>query len=453
MMSAQLSPEQLQAFQQLSHSVQAQQQQIAALQQELHQLHAGSAASVVAPGSSSSIAPPSDDAHFGLNRLLSKPSLFQGEHGNRVLDWINEFDILFENCDSHMPEVRKITFAKQFLREEALRWWIAREQDVQRAIASQDASQLLLTPAITSWSQFKTALKEYFSPRGASESARNELHKLRQQQFRSLAAYADRFEATSRRIEVPPGHSIDDELVATFKSGLTDGQIRLFLTNKQPKSLFHATQLALQAESDLRVSGVHSGSGRFVLPGRIGPYNSYRGDRSYQGFRAASGQEYRSGSSPSYSGRAHTPAGHSDRSSGPAPMDLSALFLDSRSAVNESDPEAEESAESRAESDLRDAAENSDEETLESQTEALNMVQGETEEQVCQQCGCNSMKLQKRPPQSGKAGCWNCGRLGHISRDCPEPRRQLYPSSASSRPSSGPSRDRSKEATPKPRHF
>jgi hypothetical protein len=241
-MTLQLTPEQLQAFQQLTQAYQAQQHQIASLQQELHHLQVPAAAAGGSVKSSSeSASAQSDDFHFGLNRLLSKPSVFHGEHGNRVIDWINEFDVLFENCDPHMPESRKITFAKQFLRDEALRWWISREQDVQRARVNPEAAQLLDTPAITTWSQFKVALKDYFSPRGASEAARNELHRLRQQQFRSLAAYADRFEATSRRIDVPPGHSIDEELVATFKAGLSDGQIRLVLTNKQPRSLFQAT--------------------------------------------------------------------------------------------------------------------------------------------------------------------------------------------------------------------
>jgi len=112
-MALQLTPEQLQVLQQLTNAYQAQQEQIASLQHEVHQLHvpaSAAAASVSSPSESASIH--RDDSHFGLNRLLSKPSVFHGEHGNRVLDWINEFDILFENCDPHMPESRKITFAK-----------------------------------------------------------------------------------------------------------------------------------------------------------------------------------------------------------------------------------------------------------------------------------------------------------------------------------------------------
>ena len=119
-MSVQLTPEQLQALQNLSEAYHAQQQQIAMLQQELHQLHTPASAVAAVPslgvGSEPLRSSERDDSHFGLNRLLSKPSVFHGEHGNRVMDWINEFDILFENCDPHMTEIRKVTFAKQFLR-------------------------------------------------------------------------------------------------------------------------------------------------------------------------------------------------------------------------------------------------------------------------------------------------------------------------------------------------
>ena len=156
----------------------------------------------------------------------------------------------------------KITLAKSFLRDEALRWWGARENNVQRALASGDASLVALTPAINTWNDFQKAVLEYFCPRGASDEARNELHRLRQNQFRSLEAYADCFEAVSRRIEVSVGQSIEEELIATFKAGLMDGLIRLSLTNTRPRTLFQAIQPADQAESDLRVSGARANPGR-----------------------------------------------------------------------------------------------------------------------------------------------------------------------------------------------
>jgi hypothetical protein len=64
-----------------------------------------------------------------LGTLLNKPSSFLGEHGNRVYDWLSELEILFENV-GNITDQQKITFARQCLRAEALRWWIAREQEV-----------------------------------------------------------------------------------------------------------------------------------------------------------------------------------------------------------------------------------------------------------------------------------------------------------------------------------
>lgn len=455
-MTLQLTPEQLQAFQQLSQAYQTQQQQIATLQQELHHLHdpATTATSSMMGTATESARVQRDDSHFGLNRLLSKPSVFHGEHGNRVIDWINEFDILYENCDPHMPEMRKVTFAKQFLRDEALRWWIARERDVQRATASPEDSDLRLAVPISNWSQFKAVLKESFSLRGASEYARNELHRLKQQQFRSLAAYADRFEATSRRIEVPSGHSIDEELVATFKAGLSDGQIRLFLTNKQPRTLFQAAQLALQAESDLRVSNFHPGAGRFGTSerGSSGSHGPYRFDRG-----ASFGRFANSGN------RVGFPAGHShssspsqpDRSASTVPMDLSTLAR----AASRSDP-ASDSENEDAESAGNDAEPNQaeygeeNEESSEELFDFCSTAQTKQEEQACQHCGCNVLRGQRGPPRPNKPGCWNCGQLGHLSRDCPKPRRPVVPASSTSRFSSDQSRDRpAGTSTSQPRHF
>ena len=453
-MALQLTPEQLQGLQQLSHAYQAQQEQIASLQRELHQLHAPATAAAASVSSSSeSASVHRDDSHFGLNRLLSKPSVFHGEHGNRVLDWINEFDILFENCDPHMPEARKITFAKQFLRDEALRWWMAREQDVHRASAASGPVPIPLdTSAVDTWSQFKAVLRDYFSPRGASEAARNELHRLRQQQFRSLAAYADSFEAISRRIEVPPGHSIDEELVATFKAGLSDGQIRLFLTNKQPRSLYQATQFALQAESDLRVSGFHSGTGRFGSAGR-GPnaFASHRYDRGYYGAPKFFPRSGFASDRPF-----HAPSQlSSERPSHSTPMDLSLLSAapesrdsESDSEVARHDPEGDEAPASEPESN------GEFEEMSVAPPDSCNVVQAESvEELACQRCGCHVLRVQQNRLRPSKSGCWNCGQAGHLSRDCPKPHRQRSPVPAAQRPSSETLRGRAPEATSKPRHF
>jgi len=75
-MAVQLSPEQLQHFQQLSQVVSQQQQQIAAMQLELQRRHEPSPAVAAAvPVDSSAVHDQRDDdhdSHFGLNRTCVK---------------------------------------------------------------------------------------------------------------------------------------------------------------------------------------------------------------------------------------------------------------------------------------------------------------------------------------------------------------------------------------------
>lgn len=434
-------PQLAQAYQAQQQVIQQQQQQIVALQHDVQHLHGPAAAGPGAGPAESAghgYGMPhrgDDDSHFGLNRLLSKPSVFRGEHGPKVYDWISEFDMLFANCDPHMPEVRKLTFAKQFLREEALRWWTAREKNVQRV--QHDPELAALTPAVTTWAEFKKCLEEYFSQRGASELARNELHRMRQRHFRSLADYADHFETTSQRIMVPAGHCIDEELVATFKAGLSDGQIRLFLTNKQPRTLLQACQLALQAESDLRVSdfrGTRSdvrpvGYLRFHAPARGDSQREYRSDRERYGDRSNPKR------GPAvYNGSRHvrfTPGSTgyrngSESGSGAAPMDLGAMGMGGGSQSSESEsneaPDAEPNSArslpgSDADDDQRTGASSSGQKLV-SPTDAGG--EGELE---CPQCGCNVMQQRRGASRSSKSGCWNCGREGHMMRECKQPRR------------------------------
>lgn len=447
--------EQLRQNQQQAQQIAELHRQLVAMQQEMNVLHQHPAAAAdIHPAASAPLdAVEHARSRNELMRVAKKPESFRGEHGTYALNWLQEMDMFLQNCEPPPSDSQKITLAKSFLRDEALRWWCAREKDVQRAAASADASLMLLTPAITTWDAFQCAVKDYFCPRGASDEARNELHRLRQTQFRNLTAYADRFETVGRRIDVPVGQSIEDELIATFKAGLMDGLIRLSLTNTKPRTLFQAIQQAHQAESDLRVAGAHGTSGRFDASRRAygSSSNSPRQDRSL------SRDSSRSYSSQfGYGGNAHAPRwkhsqGH-HASGGAVPMDLSAMAaaaaaeMGSRSSDSDREPEHDREHQESPLSAEPPAGDQSLQSTPES-----------ADEYTCAPCQLNAAQEQKtsRPPRCSKCGqhmqrlpsrnpseCWNCGQPGHLSRDCPKPHRQAGSSSGNRR-----------EGGSKPRHF
>lgn len=299
------------------------------------------------PAAAPSLHPPNSEQlpSAVMSKLLSKPSQFYGKHGQEVYDWLSEWDHMFRNIGT-ISDQKKIEFAVGSLHEEALRWWDAREREVElsrqrQLLATQSGLVLDITEKqkahiikeITTWVEFKQAFTEYFSPRGASEAARTLLHNLRQSQFPNLAAYCDRFETIARRITTAPGHDISDELITTFKAGISSGFIRLHLTTAGPASLFEAIRLAMQAEGDLRSSNMASGSrdhhikssstsgANRYMRGRSNG-NHYNGQYSHAaGWNSPSSYYHRPGAYPS--AVSHRPIPASGDTS--APMDLSVL--------------------------------------------------------------------------------------------------------------------------------
>ena len=429
---AQAVQEQLQQQnQQQAQQIGEMHQQMLAMQREIQSLRLDPA---VAPqrGSAAANAMVAEPvrSHNELLRAAKRPDCFRGEHGVHALNWLQEMDIFMENCEPAPSESQKIALAKSFLRDEALRWWCAREKDAQRALVSGDATLMSLSPVISTWAAFQSAVKDYFCPRGSSDEARNELHRLRQHQFRSLEAYADRFETVSRRIEVAVGQSIEEELIATFKAGLANGLVRLSLTSTKPRTLFQAIQQAQQAESDLRVSGAAGGQAD--------------GSR----FRRGHDDRFRRPDNPciahfrsGVSSLSHTGHSHFGRpSSGSAPMDLSVIAdADVETVTSRSDSDGDPSGHMRADHsawasendssssspldvNTRASSEFDSEQTaVSASTDQLNVAQVRktVATRRCDSCGQFTL-----PPSASASECWKCGQPGHLRRDCPKATRE-----------------------------
>lgn len=391
-----------------------------------------------------------------LGKLLSRPSQFHGEHGNRVYDWLSELDIIYDNI-GNATDHQKITFARQCLRDEALRWWIAREQDVlmsrQRVLFAQQntawtssgvvgsdaAREIHQTKEVSTWLEFKQVFVDYFCPRGASEAARNQLHALRQNQFRDLAGYCDRFETVARRIATMPGHDITDELIATFKNGLTDGRIRLHLTTGHPSSLFEATRQAMQAESDLRVSnyGTRDPNRSFPLTNRRPNYHGHHRDRGYPVGQQGHHSYQRSAHWHSANPRGYTSTPSSASRDASTPMDLSNIVHAGESSSPDVDRQV--SCDIRGESEpasSRTVSAESDEDddlltqrmgSEDASDDEVNFVTRERRPSDApprwqQQAGMRERsRFGPRPKQQflRKNNCWNCGKPGHFLVDCP----------------------------------
>jgi len=376
-------------FQDLCQALRQQHAELAQLRQAIQALvHPVAVGSAV---SSSTTDTPASTAT--LHKLLSRPSQFHGEHGNRVHDWLDELDICFLNVSETLSDAKKIAFARQCLRSEALRWLVAREQEVAHVQQQGSAANPGGVQPLTTWSAFKHALIEYFCPRGASEAARTELHSLRQSQFRSLAAYCDRFEAVSRRIEISHGQDIRDELITTFKHGLTNGQIRLHLTTTHPTSLFDAARLAIQAESDLDIAGVRTSK----------EYRTFQPRRYHQEAPHRESQH-------SYARPRHEPTVHfsrHEREVASTPMELGVVEVEDSVEEDESKASSEEpspaSASSRASS-----VEPEEEDLPQQPAHHLNALQKE-----------RARVPGKRPEKSNTRNrCWSCGQFGHFQADC-----------------------------------
>jgi hypothetical protein len=95
--------------------------QLLTMQQEVNSLRLNPAAAASAPPSANGLAAEHARSRNELLRVAKKPDIFRGEHGTHALNWLQELDMFVQNCEPPPSDSQKITLAKSFLRDEALR--------------------------------------------------------------------------------------------------------------------------------------------------------------------------------------------------------------------------------------------------------------------------------------------------------------------------------------------
>jgi hypothetical protein len=384
------------------------------------------------------------DASF-MDRLLSHGSHgnYHGAHGQALERWFDEYDLVFQRDRRFTSEEHKLLYALLHLKGDALAWHQDRERTRQGQLQNPQAG---VTPLqeYKSWEELKQGMREWFCPRSSSEEARRELHSLRQ--TRNLDGYIERFRYFARLIHVPAGQSIDEELIAAFKLGLKDPQVRLNIATRvpQPKTLFEVEQLARQAEDAINTAKYSKYSDRdsshrdHYSRGTAFPY--YSSQRNYGGYN-----------------------GHVSNTAAPVPMELGAITelpewqvrspqdSESSSAEPAAHPPAESSDGEEDDSPSRYAGNvsPSDERSQPSAGRAEANAFFHTGRGRPPPRGGDRRDHQSRPAGSSRERflqqnvCWNCGQQGHFLRDCPKQRNRDNSSGPTpSAPAQGPNAGR-----------
>lgn len=158
--------------------------QIAALQAQVQMLttHAQQqhAAQQQAASASVAAAPVDDQGSLGLK--IRNPSMFRGDMGFVVDDWIHELgqQFVFYGSSKFPTEERKIRFALAYLTGPAISWWLNEPKKEE----------------ITTWDAFVARLHARFRPVQAAMVARQRLDKLSQKHGQSVNSYANIFQST-----------------------------------------------------------------------------------------------------------------------------------------------------------------------------------------------------------------------------------------------------------------
>lgn len=256
-----------QQFQQyLQQQQQQHQQQMHTMQQEVLALRQ----QVQAVSSNSSSSSGSSSSSSSLVKVKpNQPSVFYGRVESNAEQWVVEVERYFSAAGISENDSRRVLLASTYLKEGASIWYTS-------VVSSNELSNN------ATWNEFKVLFLRRFRPLAASRIARAKIRLLKH--HRRVVGYAEEFQKLMQQI---PDMSVADQI--EFFSGGLQRHIAVEVDREQPKSLHEAMEIATRVE--------------LIMNGR----NAYGGS-------AAVGKGYYGGS-----------GGSSGKSSGSAPMDLSAV--------------------------------------------------------------------------------------------------------------------------------
>jgi hypothetical protein len=270
-----------------------------------------------------------------------KPSTFTARRGGDVDMWINEMERYLVLTTGAGDKGQFVPYAATFLKEAASTWFDSQKPEVKNG----------------SWEQFKAKLRERFRPLAPGRTARAALKSLRQQPGR-LGAYCEIF---LRTVQLIDDMSTSDQL-DNFLSGLHP-RLADEVDRMDPKSLEDAMVYAQKVDLRWTTRG------------------------------------HRSGGPSSFSQARFAPAPAS--TSGPAPMDLSALDYDSAYSYEDEEQDGLYALPQR--SGMRP-------------TIGGRMHQGS---QMGPRRGrVENLTREKFDRLSREGKCFNCEQPGHLARNC-----------------------------------
>jgi hypothetical protein len=163
---------------------------------------------------------------------IPSPVPFIGVTGPAVEEFINSVDRQFDYyVTSFAKEDTRLRYVVNYLQGKAASWYSSSKMEL---------------ASITTWAEFKTALRARFQPIGSADIARESLD--RSQQTGSVASYTEHFYRCMTYIK----DMSDAHQVHQYRRGLKK-EIRQEVIREQPSTIAEAVNIAHRAESFLNL--------------------------------------------------------------------------------------------------------------------------------------------------------------------------------------------------------